>query len=229
MEKRTSVTIVVVAIVIVAAIAGFLDWENYLLQYSYVGVFAISLIGAMSIIVPIPYTFIILTLGMDGMDPLLLTVAGGLGSGVGEFSGYVLGYYGRSVISEKQQRKMDFMIRIFDRYGPITIFLFALTPLPDDLLFIPLGILRYKFIKAFIPCILGKTLMCAILAYGGQLFGDILSIVFGESTPEMKLLISIITAIALVFIVVAMLKIDWEKVFKKYIGEGVEEKVEGDS
>ena len=25
------------------------------------------------------------------------------------------------------------MIKIFDRYGPITIFLFALTPLPDDL------------------------------------------------------------------------------------------------
>ena len=214
-----AVTIVVVMIVVVAAIAGLLDWENYLLQYSYVGVFAISLIGAMSIIVPIPYTFIILTLGIEGMNPLLLTVAGGLGSGVGEFSGYILGYYGRSVISEKQQRKMGYMIRIFDHYGPITIFLFALTPLPDDLLFIPLGILRYKFIKAFIPCILGKTLMCAILAYGGQMFGNILSMVFGESTPEMNLLISIITGIALVFILVAMLKIDWEKVFEKYVGE----------
>jgi membrane protein YqaA with SNARE-associated domain len=218
MEKKMAVTIVVVMIVVVAAIAGLFDWENYLLQYSYVGVFAISLVGAMSIIVPIPYTFIILTLGMEGMNPLLLTVAGGLGSGVGEFSGYILGYYGRSVISEKQQRKMGYMIRIFDRYGPITIFLFALTPLPDDLLFIPLGMLRYKFIKAFIPSILGKTLMCAILAYGGQFFGNILNVVFGESTPEMKLLISIITAIALVFILVAMLKIDWEKVFEKYVG-----------
>jgi membrane protein DedA with SNARE-associated domain len=218
MEKKMAVTIVVVMVVVVAAIAGLLDWENYLLQYSYVGVFAISLIGAMSIIVPIPYTFIILTLGMGEMNLLLLTVAGGLGSGVGEFSGYILGYYGRSAISEKQQRKMGYMIKIFDRYGPITIFLFALTPLPDDLLFIPLGMLRYKFVKAFIPSILGKTLMCAILAYGGQFFGNILNIIFGESTPEMKLLISIITAIALVFILVAMLKIDWEKVFEKYVG-----------
>lgn len=217
MEKKISVIVVVVMIVVVAVIAGLLDWEKYLLQYSYVGVFAISLIGAMSIIVPIPYTFIILTLGIEGMNPLLLTVAGGLGSGVGEFSGYILGYYGRSVISEKQQRKMGYMIRIFERYGPITIFLFALTPLPDDLLFIPLGILRYKFIKAFIPSILGKTLMCAILAYGGRFFGKILNVVFGESTPEMKLLISIITAIALVFILAAMLKINWEKVFEKYV------------
>jgi len=229
MEKRTAVTIVIAMIVAVAAIAGLLNLENYLLQYSYVGVFVISLVGAMSIIVPIPYTFIILTLGIEGMNPFLLTVAGGLGSGIGEFSGYILGYYGRSVISEKQQRKMDYMIRIFDHYGPIAIFLFALTPLPDDLLFIPLGILRYKFVKAFIPSILGKTLMCAILAFGGQLFGNILSILFGESTPEMELLISVITAIALVFIFVAMLKIDWEKFFEKHVGGGVEEKVEGDS
>jgi membrane protein YqaA with SNARE-associated domain len=219
MEKRTAVIIVVVMIVIVVAIVGLLDWEDYFLQYSYVGVFAISVIGAMSIIFPIPYTFIILTLAMEGMDPFLLTVAGGLGSGIGEFSGYLLGYYGRSVISEKQQRKMDYMMRVFDRYGPIMIFLFALTPLPDDLLFIPLGILRYKFIKAFIPNILGKTLMCAILAYGGQLFGNILIIAFGESTPEIKLLISITTVMVLVFILVAMLKIDWEKVFEKYVGE----------
>jgi len=152
------------------------------------------------------------------MNPLLLTVAGGLGSGIGELFGYVLGYYGRTAISEKQRRKMDFMIRIFDHYGPITIFLFALTPLPDDLLFVPLGILRYKVIKAFVPCILGKTLMCGILAYGGQKFGDILNMVFGKSTPEMELLISVITAIALVLIFVAMLKIDWEKVFEKHVG-----------
>lgn len=200
---------------------NFWDWINYLLQFSYFGVFLISLIGAMSIIIPVPYTFVILTLGMKGlMDPLLLTVAGGLGSGIGEFSGYLLGYYGRAMISEKRQRKMDYIIRVLEnRYGPLVIFLFALTPLPDDLLFIPLGVLRYKFVKAFIPCFLGKLLMCAILAYGGQLYYDFLVTVFGGGTFEIELLTSVITAIILVFIFVAMFKIDWEKVFEKYVGE----------
>ena len=195
----------------------FWDWMNYLTQFGYLGVFLISLIGAMSVIVPIPYTLVILALGMEGMDPLLLAVAGGLGSGVGEFAGYILGFYGRTVVNEEQQRKMNYMMKFFDRYGPITIFLFALTPLPDDLLFIPLGILRYKFVKAFIPCFLGKLCMCYILAYGGRLYSDILTKIFGEGGWAG----AVFTTITLILILVAMMKIDWEKVFEKYVAKGV--------
>ena len=227
MNKKMAVIIVVAIIVVVAAIAGLLDLENYLLQYSYVGVFAISLIGTMSIIVPIPYTFIMLTLGIKGMNPLLLTVATGLGSGIGELSGYLLGYYGRSAISEERRRKMDFMLRVFDRFGPIAIFVFALTPLPDDLLFIPLGVLRYSFVKAFIPSIIGKLLMASILAYGGRLYGDLLSIIFGESGLVGTIATSAITTVLLIVLLVAMLKIDWEKIFERYVSQGIE-KVEGD-
>ena len=108
---------------------------------------------------------------------------------------------------------MDYMLKIFDRYGAVTIFLFALTPLPDDLLFIPLGIMRYKFIKAFIPCVIGKLLMCFILAYGGRFSIEIIRSYIGEEGP----LTMIATIIFLIIIMVLMLKIDWEKVFTKYI------------
>ncbi len=206
------------------------DWMQFFIQFSYLGVFLLSLIGAMSIIVPIPYTYVILTLGTrPEIDPLLLTIAGGLGSAIGELSGYVLGYYGRSKISEKQQRKMKFMMRIFNRYGSITIFLFALTPLPDDLLFIPLGILRYNFVRAFVPSFLGKMLMCGILSFGGRLYYDVLVALFGGATWETELIISIITAIALISIIVVMFKVDWEKIFEKYVSGGLREKNEGDS
>ncbi len=191
-----------------------LEWmEQFALQFGYLGVFLISLIGALSIIFPIPYTLVIYLLG-SVLDPFLVAVSGGLGSALGEFSGYVLGYYGRAVLSEERRRKMDYMMKIFLRYGFAAIFLFALTPLPDDLLFIPLGIMRYRFVKAFIPALLGKMLMCFILAYSGSMSFGIIRVVFGEG----GWLGVLITSAFLIIVIVAILKIDWEKVFEKYVG-----------
>ena len=193
----------------------FWSWmETFAMQYGYFGVFLISLVGSMSIIIPVPYTLLIYVMG-GVLDPILVAIASGFGSAVGEFSGYALGYYGRAVISKERQRKMNFMVKVFDRYGFFAIFFFALTPLPDDLLFIPLGIMRYKFIKAFIPSLLGKLLMSFILAYSGRLSIGFIRDLLGEG----GLIGVIVTVILLIVIMVAILKIDWEKVFEKYVGE----------
>jgi len=187
--------------------------EQFALQFGYLGVFLISLVGALSVIFPIPYTLVIYLLG-SVLDPLLVAVSGGLGSALGEFSGYVLGYYGRTVLGEERRRKMGYMMKIFHRYGFAAIFFFALTPLPDDLLFIPLGIMRYRFVKAFIPALMGKTLMCFILAYSGRFSVEAIEVVFGEG----GWLGVVITSALLIIVIVAILKIDWEKVFEKYVG-----------
>jgi membrane protein YqaA with SNARE-associated domain len=191
-----------------------LEWmEQFALQFGYLGVFLISLVGALSIIFPIPYTLIIYLLG-SVLDPLLVAVSGGIGSALGEFSGYVLGYYGRAVLGEERRRKMDYMMKVFHHYGFAAIFFFALTPLPDDLLFIPLGIMRYRFVKAFIPALLGKMLMCFILAYSGRFSVEVIEVVFGEG----GWLGVVITSAFLIIVIIAILKIDWEKVFEKYVG-----------
>jgi len=198
-----------------------------LLQYSYLGVFVLSFIGTASIIIPVPYTLIIFTLSMhpSQWNPALLIIAGGFGSALGEFTGYALGYFGRRIISEERQRKMTYLVRVFDRYGPLAIFVFALTPLPDDLLFIPLGIMRYKFYKAFIPALVGKLLMIFILVNSGTLVGNILVGLFGESGSIWGM---IITTTLLVIVIIALYRIDWEKVLRKYVGDRGETKVETD-
>jgi membrane protein YqaA with SNARE-associated domain len=191
------------------------EWMKSLaLQFSYLGVFIISFIGSISIIFPVPYTLVILFLGTV-LDPFFVAISGGLGSALGEFTGYLLGYYGRTVVSEKRRRKMDFMVRLFDSYGPVAIFLFALTPLPDDLLFIPLGVMHYPFWKAFIPALVGKTLMTFILAYSGQQSIEFIKTIFEGS----GWIGTIISVALLVLIIVAMIKVDWEKLFQKHISK----------
>ena len=186
--------------------------EQFAFQFGYLGVFIISFIGSVSVIFPVPYTLVIFVLG-SVLDPFFVAVSGGLGAALGEFSGYTLGYYGRKIVNKERRRKMDFMARLFDRYGPITIFLFALTPLPDDLLFIPLGIMRYPFLKAFVPALLGKMVMTFILAYSGQQSIELIKSIFGES----GWIGTAVTVILLIIIIVVMIKIDWEKFFEKHV------------
>jgi membrane protein YqaA with SNARE-associated domain len=188
-------------------------------QYGYFGVFLLSLLGASSIIIPIPYQPVLYLMG-SFMDPFLIAVAGGLGSAIGELSGYIAGYYGRHMISEERKRKMSFAVKIFDHYGPLAIFVFAFTPLPDDCLFIPLGIMHYNLVKTLVPAILGKVLMCFLLAMGGKMSISFIAKLFGEEAGEWGIIgTMIVTTTLMIGIIVIMLKVDWEKVFTKYIAK----------
>ncbi len=202
------------------ALQQLVEWMEQLVQnYGYFGIFFISLIGALSIFFPIPYTVVIFTLG-GLFDPFLIAIAAGLGSAIGEFSGYMLGFYGRRIISKDRQRKMEFMVKVFDRFGPGAIFLFALTPLPDDLLFIPLGMMHYSLLRAFIPALIGKTCMNFIVAYGGRLSIQFIKSIFGEGSDWIAVLLGGVLGIGLLIIImIVMFKLDWEKLFLKYVKE----------
>ena len=201
----------------------FQDIVNWLLslssQYGYFGIFLISLIGALSIFFPIPYTVVIFTLGQS-FEPLWIAVAAGLGSAVGEFSGYLLGFGGRKAISERYKKKVDLLVRVFNKFGPVVIFLFALTPLPDDLLFIPLGVMRYSIVRVFVPAVIGKFCMNLIVAYSGRFSIQIIRDVFGVESDWITALIGMILAIVLLIIVfIIMFKVDWERYLEKYLTE----------
>ncbi|MEM1515213.1 MAG: VTT domain-containing protein [Candidatus Bathyarchaeia archaeon] len=194
-------------------VGQIISWlENIVSKYGYLGVFLMSFIGSSSIIFPIPYTVMIFMLG-GWFDPNLLALLAGAGSALGEILGYLIGYYGGFFISEKRRKQMEPIIRAFRRYGAIVVFIFALTPLPDDLLLIPLGIMRISFIKVFLPCIFGKIVMCFILAYGGRFSIGLIREFAGSEGGESLILIT--TSILLIALIIVIFKVDWEKLLLK--------------
>lgn len=180
--------------------------EDVWKDLGYVGISALSFAGASSLIIPIPYTIALLAIA-PAFNPLLFAVAVGLGSAAGELTGYGIGYVGGWVIGKKRRRQSDAMLRIFNRFGAPVIFLFALTPLPDDLLFIPLGLMRYSLWKAFAVCVAGKFCMALLIAYSGLVT---------EGLFIADWLFAVITTVLLAVLVVAMFRINWVKLAGRY-------------
>ncbi len=190
------------------------------MQYGYFGIFVASLAGALSIIVPVPDTIVVFTLaglkvgGGWVFEPVLIALAAVIGGAIGEFSGYLLGFGSRKALTGRYKKNVDLLAKVFNKFGAIAIFAFALTPLPDDLVFIPLGAARYNPIKAFPPALVGKFLMSLIVAYGARFSVGIVADIFGVGSSLLSLLISLAFGLVLS---IAMFKVDWARHFEKYL------------
>jgi len=190
------------------------------MQYGYFGVLVISLAGALLILFPVPDSLVVFTIsglkigGRWAFEPVLIAAAAGVGAAIGELSGYLVGFSGRKAIAERYKKKVNFLAKIFNKFGSVAIFIFALTPLPDDLVFIPLGIMHYNLVKAFVPVLIGKLIMSLIVAYAGRFSIGIIRDTFGVGGEPISALIVFAAGIALMII---MFKVDWEKYLEKYL------------
>jgi membrane protein DedA with SNARE-associated domain len=204
--------LVVGVIVFISVVFGILLWaplEKTWESIGYPSAFLLGLIGAASVVVPIPTTMALLGMALSRFfNPVLLGLAFGLGAAVGQLTSYVVGYAGRGVVGEKHKRRLNALLKIFNRCGMVAVFFFALTPLPDSLLFIPMGLVHYSLWKVFLAGLAGKISMSLIITHVGDTLGGSL---------EENWVFAVITTFLLVLSVVAVFKIDWEKVAEKYL------------
>jgi len=192
-----------------------LQWLiNLLMSYGYVGVFAISLLGNLLIFVPIPYLILIFWLG-SFLDPVLVGIVGGFGATVGKIVSYTIGATGRKFLSQKRLERLDYAKALIGRYGALAIFFFAASPLPDDVLYIPLGMMRYNLILFFVSCLLGKIVLTSFVAFGGGLSSLIIYFA-SEQGGYVGIFLTILFIVVSIYVT---LRLDWEKLFIKYMGK----------
>ena len=186
------------------------DWMGkFVADYGYFGAFLISIFGNFTVFFPIPHAITIYAFG-SVLNPLILGLSCGVGSTIGEFSAYLIGWGGRTVLEERYGKRLESAKLLIEEYGMLAIFLFALLPLPDDLILIPLGVLRYDLRKALISMFIGKTLMCTFVAYAGKYSYSIVAEIFASS----GILGGVVSLVLLVLILYGMIKIDWTKLIR---------------
>jgi len=178
--------------------------------HGYLGALLIAFAGSLVPFLPVPYLIPIVLMART-LDPFLLGIAAGVGGSVGKITSYLLGRFGRKLLSEERRRKTAALGRAIAKYEMLAVFLFALTPLPDDIVYIPVGLTRLSIAKFMIANMLGKIVLSWIVAYTGRFYFDLATLFLGEGNGP---LVTISAIIATVVITVILLRVDWEKVIE---------------
>jgi membrane protein YqaA with SNARE-associated domain len=149
-------------------IAGFGQWSQYVIAtFGYPGVFFVSLVSSASIFFPIP-GFLFILAASPVLNPFLLGIVAGAGSAIGELTGYILGRGGKKTIEKKEIKWIKKGEDWFRRgRGFWFIFIFAATPLPDDVAGIVAGLFSYSWKKFLLASFIGKTILNIAIALGG--------------------------------------------------------------
>jgi membrane protein YqaA with SNARE-associated domain len=214
---------------------SILDIMNNTIQWSlltfgpigiYVGVFLISIFGNFTVIFPIPYLFVLLLLalqpGFTLFDGLILGIVAGAGAAIGEITAWLLGRTQTESLEESPtgQQFLKLRTQIEKGYGGIFIFVYAATPLPDDVLLIALGATKYPLWKALIFCFFGKVALTLLITIGAQLpfIQPILINVFGGAQDPIMDTLYLIIGIA----IIGLFFVPWGSLLGKLRGNSKE-------
>ncbi|MHA1769233.1 MAG: VTT domain-containing protein [Candidatus Thorarchaeota archaeon] len=185
----------------------------------YLGAFLVALIGNATVLVPFPYIGAAFILGgltdevthVFLFNPILVGLVSGLGATIGEMTGYAVGYAGGNMIDEEHRNGFRIFVDEHPRSIPLVLWFLAVTPLPDDVLVVPLGASRYPWWKVVIPEFVGKSMFLGVIAWAGQYGLEIVKTLIGGTDPTSMVSrgIEILTMALLILAVYFLATIDW--------------------
>ncbi len=209
-------------------LVGMYYWiQGLSLLIGYPGAFLVSFMGNVTVLFPFPYIAVIFLLGGANagvagpflFDPWLLGIVSGIGATLGEMTGYLLGRFGARFVHQEQRSRFLDLIHRYPRMTPIVLWFLAVTPLPDDVVIIPLGLTGYPMRKVIVPQFIGKCMFLIAIAWAGRLgLSFVESIVIGNPTSQISKSIEVIALLALLIAVYLVIRGDWGRF--KFLGLG---------
>ena len=194
--------------------------KNVIDQYGYPGIFAISFLSSLLVFVPVPY-FIPLIFAALELDPTVVALVSAIGASLAKVVIFRVSYFGGRVVDGKTRKRMRPFEILVSKYGWLASFLAAATPIPDDLIFIPLGFVRYKLWKFAVSVFAGKFLLALIMTWGSRLSFPYIQLLIDQvSDPLSALLVTVVLLASSVITVIAIVKLDWEKILARWIRTG---------
>jgi membrane protein DedA with SNARE-associated domain len=178
----------------------------------YLGLLGLSFFGSVIVFLPVPFIILLATMSLDPtFDPHLLALVSAAGATGGKMVVFYASYYGRSFLKDKAKRRMRPLQKLVSRYGWPATFIAASTPIPDDLVYIPLGLSRYNPLLFMTATFAGKIVLSEIVVWGAQAGSPLVQPLLENQDATVVYISAIVLTVVLAGIIYYTLKIDWTK------------------
>ncbi len=155
------------------------------------------------------------------VELILAALATALGAALGKIVVFLYGYgVGKIVMRNELEYAKKFFRRISKWGIDVAVFIFAISPLADDVLYIPLGAAGYSIKRFFAVVLAGKLVLALIIVFAADLTTTLVEEFTGSTWLSMAVM-AIITILA-TFLV---LRIKWSKVLEAYEAGGMREAI----
>jgi membrane protein DedA with SNARE-associated domain len=200
-------------------------------EVGYIALSLVSFFGSLIPFVPIPSFVLLATMAVgDQFDLHALAILSAVMATIAKQIIFYVSYGGGRIISEKTRKRMKPFERLVKRYGGAATFVAAATPIPDDLVYIPLGLAKYNPKRFFVATLTGKIVLCYIIVLvshfvGISLLDPLLENIHDASTIYIGM---IVFGASLTMVVFLLLRLDWEKILGRFAPWTLEEEEKKD-
>ena len=193
----------------------FIDLCPFAPEVGYLGLSLVSFFGSLVPFVPIPSFVLLATMSVgEQFDIHILAILAAVTATGAKQIIFTISYGGGKIIGDKTRKRMKPFERLVQRYGGTAAFVAAATPIPDDLVYIPLGIAKYDPKRFFVATLLGKILLSYIIVLTSHYLGISLldPILEDIEDPTPVYIGMVVFATALTILIILVLRLNWSKI-----------------
>ena len=187
-------------------------------EVGYLGLTIVSFFGSLIPFVPIPSFILVATMAAgEQFDIHVLVLIAAITSTAAKQIIFYASYGGRKIISEKTKKRMMPFQKLVKRYGASAAFVAAATPIPDDIIYIPLGLAKYNPKRFFVATLSGKIVLFYVIVLISHYTGlSLLEPILQDIEDPLVVYVGIIIlGAAMTIVIVLLLRLNWEKILGK--------------
>ena len=198
----------------------FSDIFPFAVGDGYIILALVNFFGSLIPFVPLPGFLLLATMSIGNeYDLHILALVSAVSATAAKQIIFYVSFKGRKIISEKTRKRMRPFQRLVKKYGAAAAFVAAATPMPDDIIFVPLGLAKYNPKRFFISTLVGKIVLSYSIVFLYHYLG--LSVVeplvkdLDSATP---IYIGVVVfGVMMTLVIVLLLRLDWARILGKFL------------